>query len=472
MDKLSELYANFNSSVAIAECYAMALKLSIVQSRKYSIDTVEKIFDILKNNPVFSILEIAIEVLDDCETEEKNVIKEKFDNEVFIAVAKALDSHLFSNTVDNPKQKKIELIKKAIDHNLVVGTKYELQKDWFSKYDNKKVKHLLNLYLQVQTIKYHLSLKKFPKRKFGHYTSSKVLQILLKQKGNGLSEDGNGKKYEITEKTRLSNSNYMNDPEEGKILDKILNLEESRNLKMNELKPSSWFLVSFTTETDDLAMWSQYGSDAEGVCVVLKRDNFSIVKELSEMEWMQQRPIKSETASWFLAEGSEDNTFTKEVPTDNKTGSYLYRICYVNTSKGEPALEKTELFTQYEIEPIDKTVSDLKQLLKTLERISDDNFQEDIHRCLEEIRYLFKSSAYQYESELRILKYADLNPDSKLIKIDNTQDIAKLYVESDYPIKLDRIVFGPKFKNPEYVTPLVKLLDKNIECKKSEIKFR
>lgn len=49
---------------------------------------------------------------------------------------------------------------------------------------------------------------------------------------------------------------------------------------------------------------------------------------------------------------------------------------------------------------------------------------------------------------------------------------AKLYIERDTPIQIKKIIFGPKFKEPENVTPLVHLLDKDIICKRSSKKFK
>ncbi|MFR2960053.1 MAG: hypothetical protein ACLTKL_08050, partial [Streptococcus salivarius] len=96
-----------------------------------------------------------------------------------------------------------------------------------------------------------------------------------------------------------------------------------------------------------------------------------------------------------------------------------------------------------------------------------------IEECLEEIRYLFKVSGYSYESELRILKYAMLDPDNKDIKIDDKSGpVAKLYLERVMPIQLEQVIFGPKFSNPEHVVPLLHLLDKEIELKRSERKFK
>jgi len=102
----------------------------------------------------------------------------------------------------------------------------------------------------------------------------------------------------------------------------------------------------------------------------------------------------------------------------------------------------------------------------------DDFYQKAISDCIEEIRYLFKSVDYKYEDELRILRYSNLDPSNKEIKIDKESGIGKLYVERENPIQIDEVIFGPKFPNPEYVTPLLKLLDENIDYKKSTIKFR
>ena len=102
----------------------------------------------------------------------------------------------------------------------------------------------------------------------------------------------------------------------------------------------------------------------------------------------------------------------------------------------------------------------------------DNFYQKAISDCIEEIRYLFKSVDYKYEDELRILRYANLDPTNEEIKIDKSSGIGKLYVERDNPLQIAEVIFGPKFPNPEYVTPLLKLLDKDIVFKKSTIKFR
>jgi len=123
-----------------------------------------------------------------------------------------------------------------------------------------------------------------------------------------------------------------------------------------------------------------------------------------------------------------------------------------------------------EIDVINESLTILKESMNEIDKES--TLYEIVDECLEEIRYLFKSADYSYESELRILKYVALEPDNKKIKIDDSDGVAKLYVERDSELKLSEVIFGPKFQNPENVTPLLYLLDKNIKFRQSQIPFK
>ena len=62
---------------------------------------------------------------------------------------------------------------------------------------------------------------------------------------------------------------------------------------------------------------------------------------------------------------------------------------------------------------------------------------------------------------------------TELIGIHYDSDmLAKPYLEREDPIQIKRVIFGPKFSRPEYVTPLIRLVDKNIEFTTSERKFK
>ena len=102
--------------------------------------------------------------------------------------------------------------------------KYDILKAWIEHYgdDSQKINQLIKIYTLVQQLKYELGLKaeeKNRKLKFGHYTSGETLQSILgKEDKPPFSSSG---------KTRLNNANYMNDPEEGVILENILKLENA-----------------------------------------------------------------------------------------------------------------------------------------------------------------------------------------------------------------------------------------------------
>ena len=325
--------------------------------------------------------------------------------------------------------------------------------------------HLIKIYWIVQKIKYQLSVKDLTEKKFGHYTSGEVLQIFLKQ-----SKDSKNRieEYYIREHSRLCNVKYMNDPEEGTVLDKYLGISES-DYSEDFLKPSPWFLMSLTTEIDNLAMWSQYGARAEGVCLVLKTDSFKVYESMAETEWMGKFGNSILEEKLISTKCEETNSSYEK--------DYLYRICYLDEeslNNGDSNVVKEDnnnMLDDEEIKSINTSLVELKQFLNNIAK--DSLLNNAIEECLEEIRYLFKVSGYSYESELRILKYAMLDPDNKDIKIDDKSGpVAKLYLERAMPIQLEQVIFGPKFSNPEHVVPLLHLLDKEIELKRSERKFK
>ena len=376
-----------------------------------------------------------------------------------------------------------------LKEGLLKNTKYAILENWVRSYDENsdELKTLLSIYQLVQKIKYQLGLKDEDKNhmlKFGHYTKGSTLQIMLDQEGN------DKKDFSVSGKTRLYNANYMNDPEEGIVIEQILGID-----RRDVLEPSSWFLMSFTNKTDDLAMWSQYGDDAKGVCLVLRENDFSRFTSFNDVSWRKESiPLvetinKIESTLSYDLKGSpnelnnikptvaikeeekrSESEKNENVPKGNS--DYLYRIAYVKHIEENLKLEQTELFEKSEIEELEKLLNSLKEKLDIGSKVKEENYQYAISECIEEIRYLFKTVDYKYENELRILRYANLDPSNQEIKIDKSSGIGKLYVERENPIQIDEVIFGPKFLNPEYVTPLLKLLDKDINYRKSTIKFR
>ena len=476
VEKVKIIYEKFHNSEEIASWYAGALsKLADKQTEIGELrHTVKQICDILKSIPSVKSFATLVKIL------EKNPDTPlDTNNTPSTSLTKILDKLCFYSNEDLDRK----LLIRALNLDLVINTKYDILKNWIEHYgeDSKKINKLIKIYTLVQQIKYELGLKaedKNRKLKFGHYTSGEALQSILGKKDTA--------PFSISGKTRLNNANYMNDPEEGVILEKILNLE-----KRNPLEPSSWFLMSFTSKTDDLAMWSQYGNNAEGICIVLKENDFARYHSLSDLPWYQKNSDKqighkmkssveiqndnslNESDKEKSTRGNESvQNYEDKHSTLNNDTDYLYRVAYVHYSNDQFDIEESELFTNEEVTRLKELLEDLKSELRNYKNSEDSFYKKAIADCIEEIRYLFKSVDYKYEEELRILQYANLIPDNNKIKIDYSPEFGKLYLERKENIQIDEVIFGPKFPNPEYVTPLLKLLDKEIKYKKSTIKFR
>ena len=502
-EKLQELQQKFLESHDIALQYARFLFVLLIKQTelKKIEDTVEKLEKLQQKFPkseeIAFIYSILLASLFNHQTElDERLQTTKIIKKLYEQFSKFMLQNfddLFFHDDNVCYREEYKLFNFILKEGLLKNTKYAILQTWVKRYkeDSSELKNLLSIYQLVQKIKYQLGLKDEDKNqmlKFGHYTKGSTLQIMLDQEENEKKKST----FSVSGKTRLYNANYMNDPEEGIVIEQILGLD-----RRDILEPSSWFLMSFTNKTDDLAMWSQDGDDAKGVCLVLREDDFSRFTSFNDVSWRQEKNIlefsdkmyllKSELNSGFEKsisrsesensvdtvndEGTEPNSVEKA--SDSKGNrDYLYRIAYVKHIKENLKLERTELFEKSEIEELEKLLNSLKEKLDIGSKVTEENYQNAISECIEEIRYLFKSVDYKYENELRILRYANLDPSNDKIKIDKESGIGKLYVERENPIQIEKVIFGPKFPNPEYVTPLLKLLDNDIKYKKSTIKFR
>ena len=500
-EKLEKLQQKFQESHDIGEAFASILfvlstKQTKLKERKAIVEKLEKLQrKFPKSEEIVFNYSILLASLFNHQTELDERLKttkiiKKLYGQFSNFMLQNFDD-LFSrddNVCDSDVYKLFNFI---LREGLLKNTKYAILQKWADCYkeDSIELNNLLSIYQLVQKIKYQLGLKDSDKNqvlKFGHYTKGSTLQIMLDQEENK-KKKGN---FSVSGKTRLYNANYMNDPEEGIVIEQILGLD-----RRDVLEPSSWFLMSFTNKTDDLAMWSQYGDDAKGVCLVLREDDFSRFTSFNDVSWRKEAiPLvetmnKIESTLSYDLKGSpnelnnikptvavkDEGKRSKSEKKENVqkgNSDYLYRIAYVKHIEENLKLERTELFEKSEIEELEKLLNSLKEKLDIGSKVTEENYQKAISDCIEEIRYLFKSVDYKYENELRILRYANLDPSNKEIKIDKTSGVGKLYIERKNSIQIGEVIFGPKFPNPEYVTPLLKLLDKKIKYKKSMIKFR
>lgn len=434
VNDIQSVYNRYQFSENIAEKY-LSILIHLIQKQEKANEikkTAQRISDILKNHSTL-----------------KNILEFKIDSLILNEDRLQANITKFVNILSG-------FIEKGEIENPLRQTKYKILFDSLKIMSNEEMNKLIQVFCLVQQIKNKLVVRNPGKLSFCHYTSGKVLQILLKQKRQ--------EKYSIESKSRLNNVNYMNDPSEGKVLDHYLQLNPI--FQKSSLKPSSWFLMSLTTAIDQLTMWAQYGNQGEGVCLVLETSDFSEVNSSSDIEWLTSR-----RSSESKIEELEDSVDVVE----QESKDFIYRIGYLTTQSDVDAVLKPEYNTclaDEEIEVINDSLKALKEKVGGIDKVNESALYEKVDECLEEIRYLFKSADYSYESELRVLKYMPLESDNPNIKIDDSGEFAKLYIERENPIKLSEVIFGPKFPNPENVTPLLYLLDKNIEFRQSDISFR
>lgn len=316
IDKLKRLHDRFVQSEEITVQYLTA-RMDLVKNNQIDkSNLLNDIYQSLESIPSIKILNMLIEILENEEQFKQDQVQISTTN-----IVKALDKLCFDSSIEEGKdEKEKNLLIRTLKLGIISDTKYDILKAWIDHYgeDSKKINKLIKIYTLVQQIKYELGLKaedKNRKLKFGHYTSGEALQSILGKEDKA--------PFSISGKTRLNNANYMNDPEEGVILEDILKLE-----KRNPLEPSSWFLMSFTSKTDDLAMWSQYGNNAEGVCIVLKENDFARYHSLSDLPWYQKNSDKQighkMNSSVEIQNDTSSNESNKEMATrgnDNKQNS-------------------------------------------------------------------------------------------------------------------------------------------------------
>lgn len=253
-------------------------------------------------------------------------------------------------------------------------------------------------------------------------------------------------------KIRYSNAVFMNDPQEGRMLVENLNfLETGSNKKRGKIwevfnstleqEPTHYYIGSFMPvaqgHEDELLMWRTYGKDenyneAAGCSVAI------------DVTFFDKHIDGDDKKTSLTGDKSEKGIAIKQP---------LHKMFYYN-----------QRINQFVNEDENKLNPLLKQLVASLtifidkkkagdsgyEAIYNKAIDKYVYHVLNDFRYLFKSSDYAYESELRIVQYsAKLN---QIVKIDEESDSLprKLYIESNKQIRpyIRQIVLGPKVQYP------------------------
>ena len=248
---------------------------------------------------------------------------------------------------------------------------------------------------------------------FVHYTKAGTLQYLLKK--------------DYSAKLRLNNAVYMNDPEEGQILKRVLcQLDQNKgleNLLKDEDVKNYTYLTCFCPydKRDELPMWIHYGDGGKGIGLVFHNSFF------------------------------------------DKTD--LYKVQYIDVKKAD-------------IDELNQNVQDkitaILNLLKKDDIKNNDHkeFKDYVNIILNYVSYLFKDKAYEYEGEVRILNYRDYSGSDIQTKLSES-GIPRLFIEYDKGISNENcveVIVGPKAQYTE-IAAYAKYVGIQ-KVSQSEIKYR
>ncbi|CAK1255133.1 Tetratricopeptide (TPR) repeat (TPR) [Fructobacillus tropaeoli] len=213
---------------------------------------------------------------------------------------------------------------------------------------------------------------------------------------------------------RLYNSDYMNDPEEGKFITQGI-LDNSKNYI--DLDQSRIYLASLSKikpfDTKSLPMWNEYGDANKGICLSLKLQTIESVDSNTQQ-------LSDSLGNNFL----ESNLSDKHVETG------VYQVFYENEIKSE----------------VSKVIKDIRTFLTFFYNKTEiySTWGNVVLDFLDKIRFLYKSDIYSYEQEIRVLKevidYEDAEYDENGLKL-----YTNVGTDEGLQIELAEISFGTKF---------------------------
>lgn len=228
-----------------------------------------------------------------------------------------------------------------------------------------------------------------------YYTSAEVFSYMLPEK----CTKEEGKEGRLGKLTVMYLS-YMNDPNEGKTLQKAI-YGPSYGALQKGRKPLDVpfvFVKCFSPRIDYLPMWEMYGDHARGCCLVI--------------DW--------ETSKWMEEEAEP----------------VLYHVCYLR-KQGNSYVVLNE-----DNEKLSRSCRAINSQLQELHNVAEEIAEQDrryLDDVLGKVLYLFKDSSYSYEQELRVIYQTKDN----ILHTDG--DRPWLFVQTPFPLQLDEVILGPKF---------------------------
>jgi len=319
----------------------------------------------------------------------------------------------------------------------------------------------MDLYIYSTYIVSLLHVNDENERKVACYREKAVVQKLL---------------FDHNLKFRLNAIDYSNDPSEGRTLLDFL-FEEKMHRFDNKINNEEYeaFAACFVFDYDNLNMFRLYGKnengeEGTGVSLVFRDTFFNNEVKLTK---------KSPEVDLSKTEGDNSKAIDK---------LHLFRCVYIDpdpvTSQHIISVGRKEEYLFYKekenntLDDFNKYDENMKGIIKDV-RAEMNNLKETIKKHIQDVdievvrqllltlRYLVKHIAFKEEQECRILKIIPLWGSDRIAIEDNYK---RMFIEYSPKASshIDRIYFGPKFKDCELFQSMLKKNGLNIPCEKSK----
>ena len=170
------------------------------------------------------------------------------------------------------------------------------------------------------------------------------------------------------------------------------------------------YLTSFSLNKDFLPMWVQYGDNGNGCCLHIECNVFG--------DYDESIPER------FIPKNEMFNLAKLPV---------LYKVYYFDCELNDDTIRKN-------LEQITKS------LLSIHNYMGDENIAEMVTGLLDEVRYLFKSTAYETENEIRLIQ-SDFEEKAILVNSAAPGKAPKLYLELGENFHFQEVMLGPRVNN-------------------------
>ena len=318
------------------------------------------------------------------------------------------------------------------------------------------------IYVNILKIIFTLLIRDNKKNSVAHYTTRETaLQLIFKESP-----------------LRLSSVLTTNDPTEGDILLKYLNVD---NLNINSSKNENTakkkydfqaFINCFSFNEESLNQFRLYGKEdlkeATGISLVLNSNYFSPNMCLNILP-----SISANTDE--LKDNQKENDEKENIKFP------LFRCLYIDPNSddvisiGSSDKEKLSNKLKDDLNTIKVLLDDIK---KEINRVGKETLDKNIiDNLFLTLRFLVKHAAFKEEQECRMICIKDMDEDAKKERekqeIHFTLDYSRMYVNYQKIDKtcLEKVIFGPKAKGFEIFVKALKHEDINCECEKSELPF-